>query len=215
MKKIFQENKLILLLYLLFLAITGGFLLVFSKEEIHLFSNNMHSRLADIFFTYLTYLGDGLSIAIFFVLLLFISFRKAFIVGLSGLLGGMLAQFFKRVVFEDVPRPKPYFEGIAELYFVPGVDVHTTLSLPSGHTATAFALFFVLATFSSRNSVKLVCLVAALLVGYSRIYLSQHFLIDVYIGSILGTISGILIVFLLNRSKRKWLNQSLIKIIKQ
>jgi membrane-associated phospholipid phosphatase len=34
----------------------------------------------------------------------------------------------------------------------------------------------------------------ALAVGYSRIYLSQHFLLDVFFGSLIGTI-GTLIVF--------------------
>jgi membrane-associated phospholipid phosphatase len=214
MKKILRENKVLLLSYLLLILVLGAILMIYSKEEIHLFSNNFHSSVGDVFFKYLTYLGDGLAIVILFVLMLFVSFRKALIVGLSGFLSGFLAQFFKRIVFPDVVRPKLHFSGIAELYFVPGVDMHTTLSLPSGHTATAFALFFVLATFYSRRSIKILCLVGAMLVGYSRIYLSQHFLIDVYLGSLLGTISGILIVYLINRSHRKWLDLSLIKIFK-
>jgi membrane-associated phospholipid phosphatase len=39
-------------------------------------------------------------------------------------------------------------------------------------------------------------LLAAALVGYSRIYLAQHFLLDVFIGAIIGTVSGILSVYL-------------------
>lgn len=212
MKKILRDNKIVLLVYGVFLLAGAGILLVFPKGDVHLFTNKYHSVFWDFFFRNITHLGDGLTILFLFILLLFFSFRNAFVIGLSGALGGLLAQFFKRVVFADVVRPKSYFNGVADLYFVPGVDVHTTLSLPSGHTATAFALFIALAFLSGKNSVKLLFFVAALLIGYSRIYLSQHFFVDVYLGSILGTISALFIVLLLNSSKKKWLDKSIINI---
>lgn len=212
MKELLRKNRAYLYVYAVILVVAGLILLLYSKENIHLFTNQYHSSITDWFFRYITYIGDGMFVVYVFVLFLFIRFRFALIVGISGILGGLIAQFFKRVVFSDVVRPLPHFHGIAELYLVPGVHMHTTLSLPSGHTTTAFTLFFVLASFSTRHSIKLLCLMAAILVGYSRIYLSQHFLIDVYFGSVIGTISGIIIVYLLSLSKKKWLEKSLIKI---
>jgi membrane-associated phospholipid phosphatase len=39
-------------------------------------------------------------------------------------------------------------------------------------------------------------LFAALLLGFSRIYLAKHFLLDVLVGSVAGTFSGITAVYL-------------------
>jgi membrane-associated phospholipid phosphatase len=39
------------------------------------------------------------------------------------------------------------------------------------------------------------------LVGYSRIYLAQHFLLDVMIGAVIGTVSGISAFYLATNSK--------------
>ena len=58
--------------------------------------------------------------------------------------------------------------------------------------------FFVLTT--KNKNWQLIILFAALLVGYSRIYLAQHFLIDVIIGALLGCVSGLL-SFLLAQMK--------------
>ncbi len=214
MRKFFKENRVLIILYLMFLVAVGGILLNYSKEEIHLFLNEYHSLLFDDIFKNVTHLGDGLSTVVFTVLFLMFSFRKAIIIGLSGFLGGMLAQFFKRVVFSDVVRPRLHFDGVEELYFVPGVHVHTTLSLPSGHTATAFALFFVLAVFSKRSYVKIFFFFIALLVGYSRVYLSQHFLVDVYMGSFLGAVSALFVAFYFSKPQKQWLDKSLVKLFK-
>lgn len=213
MKKILHGNKIIFLIYGIFLVMGAGILLFFTKSDIHLYTNKFHSAFWDFFYKNITHVGDGLTIAVLFVILLFLSFRKALVIGLSGAFGGLLAQFFKRVFFSDVNRPQAYFNGVADLYFVPGVNVHTTLSFPSGHTATAFALFIALALLSKRNGAKLFFLFVAFLIGYSRIYLSQHFLIDVYFGSLLGTISAIISVLLVSSSTKKWLDNSILKIV--
>jgi membrane-associated phospholipid phosphatase len=42
------------------------------------------------------------------------------------------------------------------------------------------------------KNLQLLILMAAVLVGYSRIYLAQHFLLDVIVGALLGTVSGVL-----------------------
>ena len=43
---------------------------------------------------------------------------------------------------------------------------------------------------------QLLILPAAALVGYSRIYLAQHFLLDVIAGALLGSFSGVLAFYL-------------------
>ena len=51
------------------------------------------------------------------------------------------------------------------------------------------------------KSWQLFVLFAAILVGYSRIYLAQHFLIDIIIGCLTGSLSGIVSVYLIKNSR--------------
>lgn len=152
-------------------------------------------------------------ILILFFFYLFFSFRKAFAIGVSGALSGLLAQFFKRIVFQDCPRPKAYFEGIADLYFVPGINIYTSFSFPSGHSATVFGLFIAIALFSSNKYIQSVMVFLAMITAYSRIYLSQHFLIDVFFGGLIGFLMAFTIYSLFNRLNNNWIDKSLIILI--
>lgn len=74
------------------------------------------------------------------------------------------------------------------LHFVPNVDVHSFHSFPSGHTATMFCFAVLLSLLLRKRWISIVLLVLAVLVGYSRIYLLQHFLMDVAVGAAVGVI---------------------------
>ena len=50
-----------------------------------------------------------------------------------------------------------------------------------------------------------------MLVGYSRMYLSQHFMIDITFGSLIGVISAIIIYSFMGRYNNEKLESSLIK----
>jgi membrane-associated phospholipid phosphatase len=52
-------------------------------------------------------------------------------------------------------------------------------------------------------------LITALLVGYSRLYLSQHFAIDVVVGSAIGTVSAMLSYYWFINMPKKGLDKSL------
>lgn len=212
MKELFQRNIHIYVSYGLFLLFVGCVLLLFTKEHIHLWSNQYHSRGFDLFFKWITHFGDGL-FAVFMVLLLLVfSFRRSIMMALSASLAGLLAQFGKRVVFGPVPRPKSFFEGLSELYFVPGVEVHAQYSFPSGHTASAFAVFMVLILMVHKPMAKWCLFIFAIIVAYSRIYLSQHFLVDIYFGSIIGVISATLSVAWIKGLRAEWMDKSIIGI---
>ncbi|MBK9734922.1 MAG: phosphatase PAP2 family protein [Saprospiraceae bacterium] len=160
--------------------------------------NEYHHILSDSFFLYFTHVGDGLvAVGVTFVLL-FIKFRYALLLGLSNILSGLIIQVSKNFIFPDAFRPKKYFDGIHELYYVSGVDNHFVQSFPSGHTGCAFATFFGLALIVKQDWLKFLCFSTAALVGYSRIYLSQHFLIDVYFGSIIAMVVTIYVYFWIN-----------------
>ncbi len=188
MLKIIKNNKYFYIPYLLFFIAGAAILFLFSKKEIHLFINGINCAFGDYFFKYLTHLGDGITVGILIAALLFVKYRYSIVMIFSVLSSTVVVQAFKRYILPDIVRPIVYLHNQANLHLVEGVDVHTAHSFPSGHTATAFTIFILLALISNKNWLKLLYFVVAFLIGYSRMYLSQHFLADIYVGSIIAVI---------------------------
>lgn len=214
MRIIFRNNFLLLFPYLLFLLAGAFLILANTKSETHLEFNRFHNSFFDIFFSYITYLGDGFSALIAFIILLVVRLRFALLVAFANILSATITQTLKHTLFSDVVRPKKFFEGIHDIYLVPGVDNHLYNSFPSGHSTCAFALYFSIGMIVENKWLKLFCFVLALIVGYSRIYLSQHFFQDVYVGSLIGVVSTIIIYILINGSNAEWMDRSL-RILKR
>lgn len=212
MRAIFKNNLSFLLPYIAFLLLGGIIILVNKKAETHLAFNSFHPFILDKLAPYITYLGEGIIVTLIFVMLLAIKFRYALIVGAANILSALLTQLLKHTLFSDVVRPKKFFEGIHELYFIPGVDNHLYNSFPSGHTTCAFALYFSLALIIENRFYKLLFFILALLTGYSRIYMSQHFFEDVYAGSIIGVSSAFIVFYSVQKNKRPGLDKALVSI---
>ena len=213
MYNIFRKNRFFLIPHLFFLLIFGVLLIVFSKTELHIISNEANTPFLDTFFKYATYLGDGTFIAVLFIILLFVKYRFAFAFLTGSLATAIVVNLFKKVILHDMYRPSKYFElyETYKLHLVEGVKMHSLQSFPSGHTATAFNLFFMLALIVKSNSLKLLFFVMAILVAYSRVYISQHFLIDITAGSVLGVIFMLLAFWWFESFNKNWLNKSLLK----
>ncbi|GAB5416306.1 MAG: hypothetical protein Crog4KO_11100 [Crocinitomicaceae bacterium] len=163
------------------------------KIDIHLAINALNAPAADFFFKYWTYVGDGIFVALAAVLIAIFSFKKhgwtPFLFGAAALMfSGVSVQFLKRFVFDGALRPSAFITEHT-LHLVDGVKMHAHHSFPSGHTTVAFAFFGFAAVILARKNAGLQVLfaVCAGLVGYSRMYLSQHFLEDVFAGLLLGT----------------------------
>ncbi len=213
MKQLFKENRYFLIPYIFALIICGTLLLIFPKPELHILSNKANSVFFDYFFKYTTNLGDGVMIAIVAIVLLFVKYRYSIIFLVGSLITGGIINLFKKVLLGDVFRPSKYFELFEtyQLHFVEGVKLHSLNSFPSGHTGTAFNVFFMLALIVQTKTQKLFLFFMAALVGYSRVYLSQHFLIDITVGSILGTTIIFLLFGWISKSNKTWLDNSLIR----
>lgn len=200
-----------------FLLLTcGGVLLsvllaaiIIPKGNDVLWINGNHSEFSDRLFTFITYGGDGKIFIPLIVILLFVRFSHA-LVALSAWAGhGLICSFMKRVVFPGMLRPTGTIDNDL-LYFVPGVDVHANYSFPSGHTATAFCFAVLLALLLRRRSVFFIVITFALLVAYSRVYLLQHFLIDVVGGAFIGTLVAMTCWYLFeDYGKAEWLSRRL------
>ena len=189
-------------------------LILFSQPAMHLWINQYNSPFFDWLFKHLTFLGDGLFIIVPAIILLFFSLRHFVFLLTAYFSTGLVTQLLKRVFFEDLVRPSKYFHEIASLHLVEGVQMLNGRSFPSGHSTSAFALFLCLAFISSNRYVKLICLIMACLVAFSRVYLSQHFLIDIYAGSIIGSIGTIAFYQLFYQNDLKWHAWSMQKLFK-
>ena len=190
---------------------TGSFFLVrFSKSEIHVWINQFHSGFFDTFFSFITYLGDGIFLPVFLAIVLLIRFRDSILLVIVFLFSGLIVQILKRLFFHDVVRPAKYFEGNHPLYFVPGVENYCCNSFPSGHSATAFSIFLVFALITRYNWLKFALFILASLVAFSRVYLSQHFLADIMAGSFIGVLTVIGCYPVLNSFQNNWLNKNIL-----
>lgn len=187
------QQKALWLVYGPLLIACIAILLLVDKGSIHLAINRLNSPFADVIFRWITEFGAFPLIAATIVVTLFFRYRIAMTATVATTLASILTQVGKRLVWPDSPRPKVFFADTDLLHLVDGVHLHSAHSFPSGHTAGAFALFMTLAFFAAKPAYKLFFLLAACLVGYSRMYLSQHFLIDVTVGSVIGTGSALLI----------------------
>jgi len=172
-----------------------------SKIGCFLGLNSLHHPILDRIFINLTFLGDGLFSIIAALLLFFIWKQRlmALHIVLAFILSGILAQVLKRLF--NAPRPREIIESIVFNSFFHGRTAVGWDSFPSGHTTSAFALATILALHVNKKGWGLFFLLMAILVGYSRIYLGQHFLDDVLAGAILGTLVGTMVYSLVNFKK--------------
>ena len=144
----------------------------------------------DVFFVRVTQLGEFIFIGTVLLLLWLFRYRNwpfFILIVLTQLVPFLLNQGLKFLFLE--PRPHAVYGGEAWFRQIEGVMMHNNLSFPSGHTAGAFAFFTLLSLLLSkkRKAWALIYFLGALLVGFSRMYLGQHFFADIYAASILGT----------------------------
>jgi membrane-associated phospholipid phosphatase len=198
--------------YLILLSTILGMLYVYPKLELHLMLNSHHTGIQDTFFPYFSILAEGPLYILALLPMLWKKFRLPLFFALCELSAGTILQVLKHIISH--PRPVSAFEEYSDavLPVVQGVDLHHSNSFPSGHAST----FFVFCTCcvlllayrygqrvrqNSQESCILPCVLAVLLVAfaalgaYSRIYLSQHFLSDVCVGSIIGVVTPLLMFY--------------------
>lgn len=169
-------------------VLLAGLSLLVPKGDDVLWINGHHHNFLDQFFTYVTYLGDGIVFVPITLLLFFAHWRIALTSAAIGIFHGLICYILKEGVFPGALRPRNVLDNNL-LHFVPGIDVHGLHSFPSGHTATAFAFTFFLSLYLRNGLATFGLWVIALLVGYSRIYLLHHFLMDVAAGAVVGVVT--------------------------
>lgn len=178
--------------YLIFFFFLLTFYILTSKSGGFLLINSHHNQEMDDFFMLITNAGNGLFILA--VITWMIVRQKqiwAWQTGVSFLASGLIVQLFKHIIYS--PRPKAFFQSAASIHVIQGVTCTGSSSFPSGHTTSIFALATLLAIYATDKKWGIFFLFIAILTGFSRIYLSQHFPLDVLVGSLIGVFSSVFI----------------------
>lgn len=168
--------------YLLFTNEKGAFVLYFATER---------KPVIDQIFVYITQLGEEVVYAVTAIIFLFMRFRYSLLIGLLGVLNLVISLVLKSLF--RMPRPGFVYwmqEYDGKISYIPDfyVSVSQTSSFPSGHTLSAFSLYCFIALIIKKKAWGLLFFTVALLVGISRIILTQHFFMDVYAGAICGVL---------------------------
>ncbi|MGI6262550.1 MAG: phosphatase PAP2 family protein [Succiniclasticum sp.] len=143
---------------------------------------NLRSDTATVFWEFITDLGNmsAFWIVIAIALLIFKKTRATGVaVTLSVALNGLIANGILKVL---VARPRP-FMTYADI--TPLISHPSGYSFPSGHTACAFAVAFVLYQMLPRRY-GIPAMILAFLIGLSRLYLGVHYPTDVLGGMLIG-----------------------------
>lgn len=200
----FQDNKIYIVPFFLIWGIAAFRVLSTpEKEELILFFAAHRTDFLNHFFVFCTHIGEGYVYAVATIAFLFIRYSKALAININVIfvlgVAGILKEFFQH------ERPVRYFNDLLHQpdlpNYVQGVALHDgwTTSFPSGHTISGFAFYTLLAFFIQNKYLKVFCLVLAMLVGISRMYLVQHFLKDVTSGMLTGFLVAVVVYWLHER----------------
>ena len=202
-KDVLYRVRYFLIPYIVILCACLVLKLIFTRSEIYFAVNGVYSNWADYSAPYITDIGDGITIIIVSALLALFSYRNAFLLISSYAMTSVTAQILKYSF--NLPRPKAYFSNeLEKIHFVKDLYVLSVHSFPSGHTVTAFSAAVVITYLGKNKMAAVLLLVVAIAVGYSRMYLSQHFFEDVLAGSAIGVMVTILWLSWIDR--RKFIN---------
>lgn len=183
----------------IFWALAITWICLADKLLIHKTLTFFQTNFLDIFFQVITYMGDGVLIVLISVVLLFINIRIALLQIISYTSSGIISLLLKYSLFADSNRPYYFLKDDPTFHKIANFTYHISNSFPSGHTTSIFALMTIFAlAYQQSKLVSIAVFLCALLVAYSRIYLSQHFLIDVVAGSFIGVASAYGVFRILN-----------------
>ena len=148
-----------------------------------------------------TSLGNG-GLGFLVLALIFLVYAKTRRCGATALTGMALGLLVTNLTIKPlVTRPRPWVVMDGFVTLTTSSDLH---SFPSGHTTAAFAFGVALFLTLPQKWARVAALIAATLMGLSRLYVGVHFPTDVLAGAVIGTVCGILANQIVLRIKDAW-----------
>lgn len=242
----FNKNAVFLGLSLILLVVLGLALIYIPKGELHLLLCDRHTPARDIFYRYYTHLAEWFPYVLCVALLLFGRIGDGVFASSAMIFSALTTQLFKHLINAPRPVSwfAEHMTDL-QLPLVEGVKINHWYSFPSGHTTSFFALAFVASILATEKilqakpvlqhsgptvsiangptaqrsysiAVQLLLFIAAALGGYSRIYLSQHFALDVLAGTLVGLLITLICYAIFYRfEEEKWYNYRILHLIQK
>lgn len=163
-------------------------------------SNPAAAHIMDLFWTFITHLGDDgiFWIALSLVLCIFKKTRK---IGFAAIIALGCTAVVNNLFLKDFfDRARPYvmdpsnWERVATdgwMYKMPFEHLREdSVSFPSGHTASSFAA--AMGIFYIDKKKGIIPLILAALISFSRIYIHVHYPSDVFVGMLIGIVFALI-----------------------
>ena len=161
----------------------------------HLMSTTIKNPFLDKWMPIITNLENWIWLLVLGWVVLFIfGGRRGRLACIAVILAVLLADNFCSYVL------KPYFGRVRPSVLL-GLSTGVSCSFPSNHAANVFAMASVLSWYYRRFLV--VWFTAAVIVGFSRIYIGVHFPTDVIGGATLGILCAGVVIWLINAVDNK------------
>jgi membrane-associated phospholipid phosphatase len=165
-------------LAIVLLVISYFWIILTSASFPTLWANRLHNQYLDVFFSNFTLLGEWPLISLSIAFALYKQPKLGLWFGCCFLIELFIVQGLKFGLNE----PRPIQELGKALFEAPGSPIAAWKSFPSGHTAGAFTALGLFAVIANSRFVEILYVIIAALVGFSRLYLGQHYLHDVAAG---------------------------------
>jgi membrane-associated phospholipid phosphatase len=200
-----RARSVAIFLIITLLLVIPALMLVYSQDKLllHALLNSRHVEWLDVLAAYLTHLADGWVPAILAIAMLVLKDVRSFLmIGGSAGFSALVVQFMKRMIFGEWDRPFMYKEELGDMGWVIGIEMNHHFSFPSGHATAAFSTCMAVAVIVAQLRWAVVLALVAALLAYTRVYLSQHFLVDIAAGALIGSAMATLMYSILYKGPR-------------
>lgn len=160
--------------------------------------NNLRNPFFDYLFYIITQLGDMYAFILIVVVIYWLIDKKFAYKFLFAFIGSAAVNNVFKVIFK---RPRPFtHEGVESVF-----TKSRSYSFPSGHSQAIGVTFYSLKKEYGRRHriINYILFTLVILVPFSRMYLGQHFLTDVVVGTIIGIVFAYLMFKLFDLMKDK------------
>lgn len=161
-------------------------LLRWDVETLRAISEHPLMKRFSLLFVTATYLGDGYlwgGLALGLILLGRPIDRTYVLIGLGiSIVNIAIFRLFKLLF----GRPRPTFVA-----FSLRSRLIDSYSFPSGHATTSFGIALVIATFYPSLLIQLFAYLVAIAIALSRVYMKEHYPLDVICGALLGSVTTV------------------------
>ncbi|THH41294.1 phosphatase PAP2 family protein [Neolewinella litorea] len=197
-----RANRFFLLGVLLLILANLYLVLTRQQGEALIAINQLRTPELDLFFINGTRLGEPIAYVVVILVALTFRLRTAIFAAATGAAVGIFTGLLK-LYFAQARPMRYFFDNFESTWndlnlFDETMRNWGDTSFPSGHSASAFALYSFIC-FNVRRPkilISILCFLLAIEVAFSRMYLLYHFLRDVTAGAFIGLLIAVLMFFL-------------------